>query len=177
VVLELLEGKNVNLRIMEREDLQVLHEWDNNPKFRGEYEPPKQETKAELERLYDGLKDSQWFFVEKKDGVKVGFIAHFPMAGETELGYNIVPTERRKGYATEAIRLMVDYLFLSKDIIRIQAKADPENLASWKALEHAGFTREGILRKTCYCNGEWRDDCMYSILREEWKEPKILTQI
>jgi RimJ/RimL family protein N-acetyltransferase len=172
----LLEGRNVNLRIMEREDLPVLHEWDNNPQFRGEYEPPKQETKAELERLYDGLKDSQWFFVEKKDGVKIGYIAHFLRAGETELGYNIVPTDRRKGYASEAIRIMVDYLFLSKDIVRIQAKADPENLASWKALEKNGFTREGILRKTYYCRGEWRDDCMYSILREEWKEPKILTR-
>ena len=85
-----------------------------------------------------------------------------------------MPTDRRKGYASEAIRIMVDYLFLSKDIIRIQAKVDPENLASWKALEKTGFTREGILRKTFYCRGEWRDDCMYSILREEWKEPKIL---
>jgi RimJ/RimL family protein N-acetyltransferase len=172
----LLEGRNVNLRIIEREDLPVLHERDNNPQFRGEYEPPKQETQTELEKLYDGLKDSQWFFIEKKVGVKIGFIAHSLMAGETELGYNIVPTERRKGYASEAIRILVDYLFLSKDIIRIQAKTDPENLASWKALENAGFTREGILRKTCYVRGEWRDDCIHSILREEWKEPKVLTR-
>jgi ribosomal-protein-alanine N-acetyltransferase len=143
----LLEGNNVNLRIIEREDLPVLHEWDNNPKFRGEYAPPKQGTQAELERLFDNLQDSQWFFIEKKDGAKVGFIAHFLRAGEIELGYNIVPTERRKGYASEAIAIMVDYLFLSKDTISIQAKVDPENTASWKALEKNGFKREGILRK------------------------------
>jgi len=60
--------------------------------------------------------------------------------------------------------------------MRIQAKADTENTHSWKALKKAGFKREGILRRTCYCHGKWRDDCIYSIIREEWKEPKILTR-
>jgi RimJ/RimL family protein N-acetyltransferase len=170
----LLEGKIVNLRIMEREDLPVLQEWDNNPEFMGEYEPLRQETKTELEKTYDNLKDAQWFFVQKKDGTKIGYVAHFLAAGETELGYFIVPNERNKGYATEAIKIMVDYSFLSRDVVRIQAKADPANMPSWKALEIAGFKRDGVLRKTFYCRGKWRDDCMYSVLREEWKEPKIL---
>ncbi len=167
----------MNLKIMEREDLAVLLDWDNNPEFMSNFEPFRQETKLELERTYDNLKDAQWFFVQKKDGTEIGYAAHYRAAGETELGYFIVPDERKKGYVTETVRIIVDYLFLSKDIARIQAKADPENLASWKALEKAGFKREGVLRKTFYCRGEWRDDCMYSILREEWKEPKILTRM
>ena len=172
----MLEGKTVNLRIMEREDLPVLQEWDNNPEFMGEYEELRQETKTELEKTYDNLKDAQWFFVQKKDGTKIGYIAHFLAAGETELGYFIVPSERGKGYVSEAIEIMVDYRFLSRDLVRVQAKADPENTASWKALEKAGFKKEGVLRKTFYCRGKWRDDCLYSVLREEWKEPKILTK-
>jgi len=172
----MLEGNNVNLRIVEREYLPLLQEWDNNPEFMGEYEPFRQETRAGLEKAYDNLRDAQWFFVEKKDGTKIGFIAHFLSAGEIELGYFIVPSERGKGHISEAILMMVDYLFLSKDVVRIQAKVDPENTASWKALERTGFKREGVLRKTFYCRGKWRDDCMYSILREEWKEPKILTR-
>jgi len=170
----LLEGRNVNLRIMEREDLPVLLEWDNNLEFMGEYEPLRQETRVDLERAYDNLKDAQWFFVEKNDGTKIGYMAHFLAAGEIELGYFIVPSERSKGYVSEAIKVMVDYLFLSKDAVRIQAKADQENVASWKALEKAGFKREGVLRKTFYCRGKWRDDCIYSVLREEWKEPRML---
>lgn len=172
----MLEGKNVNLRIMEKEDLPVLQGWDNNPEFMGEYEPLRQETRTDLERTYNNLKDAQWFFVEKKDGTRIGYMAHFLAAGEIELGYFIVPSERSKGYVGEAIRIIVDYLFLSKDAVRIQAKADPENIASCKALEKAGFKREGVLRKTFYCRGKWRDDYVYSILREEWKEPKILTR-
>jgi len=171
----LLEGRNVNLRIVEKEDLPLLLEWDSNPDFRGEFDQLREETRTDLEKLYDNLKDSQWFIIEKKDGTKIGNIGHLLSAGEVEIGYFVVPKERRKGYASEAILIMVDYLFLSKDLERIQAKADPENIASCKALEKAGFKREGILRKTFFCRGKWKDDCMFSILREEWKEPKILT--
>ena len=172
----MLAGKNVNLKIMEREELPTLQEWSNNPEVMGEYEELRQETITELEKTYDSLKDAQWFFVQKKNGTKIGYVAHFQAAGETELGYFIIPGERRKGYVTEAIRIIVDYLFLAKDIVRIQAKTDPENTASWKALEKAGFTREGTLRKNFYCRGQWRDEFIYSILREEWKEPRILTK-
>jgi len=71
---------------------------------------------------------------------------------------------------------MVDYLFLSKDIVCIQAHTDVGNIASQKVLEHAGFKKEGIIRKHSFVRGEWRDWSLYSILREEWKEPKILTK-
>jgi len=170
-----LEGKNVNLRLVEREDLPLLHEWNGNP-ARGEFERLEELTKTDLEKLYDNLKDSQWFFIEKKDGTRIGDIDHYLSAGEVEIGYSVVPNERKKGYATEAIMIMIDYLFLSKPLERVQAKADPENIASCKALEKAGFKREGILRKTFFSRGKWKDDCMFSILREEWKEPKILTK-
>jgi len=169
-----LEGKNVNLRVVENQDLPILLEWDNDIDFRGEFENPRQETMADLERLFDNVRDSQWFFIERKDKTKVGFISYFPSAGEIEIGYNIVPKERNKGYATEAIQIMVDYLFLSKNIVRIQAKADTENLQSRKALEKTGFKQEGVLRRTFFCRGKLRDDCVYSIIREEWKEPKVL---
>jgi RimJ/RimL family protein N-acetyltransferase len=69
---------------------------------------------------------------------------------------------------------MVDYLFLSKDVIRIQAHTSAENMVSQKVLQKAGFRKEGIIRKSVFSKGEWRDRALYSILREEWKEPRIL---
>jgi RimJ/RimL family protein N-acetyltransferase len=41
--------------------------------------------------------------------------------------------------------LIVDYLFLSKDIARIQAMTDVRNKASQKVLERVGFRREGTI--------------------------------
>jgi RimJ/RimL family protein N-acetyltransferase len=43
-------------------------------------------------------------------------------------------------------------------------------------LEKSGFKKEGTLRKEYFVRGEWVDSCVYGILREEWKEPEILTR-
>jgi RimJ/RimL family protein N-acetyltransferase len=37
-----------------------------------------------------------------------------------------------------------------------------------------GFVRESTVRKSAFNRGEWSDGYLYSILREEWKEPRIL---
>ena len=179
MALALLEGKNVNLRIVEREDLPLLAEWYNNPEVFGQYNPLVQWTKKEIEKSYDERKLEQTeFFIEKKDGSKIGYIWHFsiPLPTLLEIGYFLLPSERGKGYCSEAVKIVVDYLFLSKDIVRIQAHTDVANVASQKVLEKTGFKKEGTVRKAFFMRGEWRDLFAYSILREEWKEPRILTK-
>jgi ribosomal-protein-alanine N-acetyltransferase len=176
----LLEGKNVNLRIMEKEDLPLIAEWFNKPEVFGEYNPLHQVSRTEAEKMFENPHEEKSFIIEKKDGSKIGFIGHFyvlHVAGkQLEIGYSLVPSERGKGYGTEATQLIVDYLFLSKDTKRIQAQTDPRNVASHKVLEKVGFKKEGTLRKSFFMRGEWVDSYIYSILREEWKEPRILTK-
>ena len=176
----MLEGKNVNLRIMEKEDLPLFAEWLNKPEVFGEYNPLHQMSRTEVEKISENYHEEKLFIIEKKDGSRIGFIAHFyvlHVAGrQLEIGYSLLPNERGKGYCSEAIKIMADYLFLSKDTGRIQAQTDPRNIASQKVLEKAGFKNEGTLRKSFFMRGEWRDAYIYSILREEWKEPKILTK-
>jgi RimJ/RimL family protein N-acetyltransferase len=179
VVLGLLEGKKVNLRVMEKEDIPLFSEWCNNLEFFGEFEWLPQRSRAEHEKRYDAFTsdtNTKRFIIEKKDGTKIGNVVHFLTGSLLEIGYELVPNERGKGYCTEAVKIIVDYLFLSKDLPRIQAQTDPRNVASQKVLEKAGFTKEGTLRKSYLVRGEWTDSLIYSILREEWKEPKILTK-
>jgi hypothetical protein len=45
-----------------------------------------------------------------------------------------------------------------------------------RVLEKTGFQKEGVLREVGYVRGKWADACIYSTLREEWKEPRILTK-
>jgi ribosomal-protein-alanine N-acetyltransferase len=178
----LLEGKNVNLRILEKEDLPLFVEWVNTPEVFGEYNPLHQMSRTEAEKMLENPSDLQPFIIEKKDKSKIGFIAHFHVlhfgtgTKQLEIGYALVPSERGQGYCSEAVKIMVDYLFLSKDTMRIQAQTDLRNAASQKVLEKADFKKEGTLRKNFFMRGEWRDAAMFSILREEWKEPKILTK-
>ncbi len=164
---------------MEKDDLPLLTEYENDPKFWGELAvfPLLQKSKTDQEKEYDKRSpEENWFLIEKKDGTKIGTAFHFPNGRMLEIGYALVPSERRKGYGTEAAKIMVDYLFLSKEIMRIQACTDVRNIVSQKVLEKIGFKREGIIRKYVFVCGEWRDALLYSILREEWKEPKILTK-
>lgn len=173
----MLIGNKLNLRIMEKKDMPILKEWVNSIDFIGEFEPLTQETITDLEKQYESLTEGQWFFIEKKDGMKIGYVAHFISGSkQTAIGYALLPNERRKGYGTEAILMIVDYLFLSKSIIRIQAEIHPNNIGSQRVLEKAGLVKEGILRKSFFSRGEWRDTAILSVLREEWKEPKILTE-
>ncbi len=174
----MLEGKTVNLKIVEKEDLPLLLEWRNNLAFEGRYNPVAiQQSKTEFEKKHDSQSpDETRFLIEKKDGSMIGHIGTHRFGRMLEIGYAIAPQERGHGYATEAVKIMVDYLFLSKDIVRIGSATSVENTASQKVLEKAGFTREATERKGIFVRGEWADLYVYGILREEWKEPRILTK-
>ncbi len=179
-MLGLLVGKTVNLRVVEKEDLPLLADWFNDLEVLGQYNTLRQMSRAEAQNMFDNVSDMRFFLIEKKDGTKIGFIGHFHVlhlgtgTKQVEVGYTLLPAERGKGHGTEALRIIVDYLFLSKEIMRIQAQTDRRNLASQKILEKAGFKNEGILSNNFFIRGEWTDDCMYSIIREDWNEPKIL---
>jgi len=101
----LLEGMNVNLRVMEKEDLPLFVEWINKPEVFGKYNPLHQMSRTEAEKMLDNPSDFQPFLIEKKDGNKIGFIAHFHVlhlgtgTKQLEIGYALVPGERGKGYS------------------------------------------------------------------------------
>jgi len=60
--------------------------------------------------------------------------------------------------------------------VHVQAITGVDNFVSCRVLEKSGFTKEGIMRNSGFIRGEWKDGCLCSITREEWKEPKILTK-
>jgi RimJ/RimL family protein N-acetyltransferase len=170
----MLKGKKIDLVLAEKKDLSILRDWLNDVDFVGGYEPFQQQTLSELEKQYDSKNEHNEYFVQKKDGTKIGLVVHFKAGDQYGIGYMLLPAERMKGYGGEAVQIMVDYLFLHKNIVRIQAETHTANMASQRVLEKTGFKREGTLRKTFFSRGVWRDTAMFSIIREEWKTPKIL---
>lgn len=81
------------------------------------------------------------------------------------IGISLLPGYRGKGVGTHAQRHLVAYLFDTSPVQRVEAYTDVENLAEQRALEKAGFTREGVLRATQFRGGRWRDIVMYSTVR------------
>jgi RimJ/RimL family protein N-acetyltransferase len=84
-----------------------------------------------------------------------------------DIGIVLAPEQRGKGYGVEAQQLLVEYLFAVSPIMRVEASTDVANPAEQRALEKAGFTREGVLRKAQWRNGAWHDLALYSKLRGE----------
>lgn len=173
-----LEGQTVNLKVVEREILPTITEWLNDPDFRGAHVTLKQTSQLNLAKWYEGIGEKEeWFVIEKKSGSKVGYILCSPAGPHYQISIYLLPIERNKGFGTEAVKMALDYIFLSRDVVRVQAECDSQNVAYMKVLKKAGFKQEGVMRKYAFIRGEWKDSTIFGILREEWKAPKSLVKI
>jgi RimJ/RimL family protein N-acetyltransferase len=74
---------------------------------------------------------------------------------------------RGKGGATEAVRLLVCYLFENKRVNRIRLVIHPDNLASRRLAEKCGFRHEGTARGAWYHQGVHQDVEIYAVLHED----------
>jgi RimJ/RimL family protein N-acetyltransferase len=180
-VLPILEGKGLDLKLIEKDDLAQYLDWTQDWDFLGEFWPPVRHRpryvaeKEFLEPKNPGLEFTR-YYVQRKDGGRVGLAFHFWGSQNynwMEIGYAIAVPERGKGYATETVQILVDFLFLTRQLDRIQAVIDVENRGSQKVVEKVGFSREGELRSAYWTRGDWKNAYMYSITREDWKEPRL----
>jgi RimJ/RimL family protein N-acetyltransferase len=116
------------------------------------------------------LPQLQFAVALRATGQLIGDCAAMPRAddpGQCEMGFTIAPRYQGRGYATEAVRLLVGYLF-ARGKHRIAACCDARNAASVAVLERLGMRREGHLRQSTWAKGEWTDDLLYALLQDEW---------
>lgn len=88
---------------------------------------------------------------------------------QVEIGYTLSTEYQRKGLATEALTAIIDYLFNSLNKYRITASVDPLNTPSIGLLERLGFRKEAHFKKSLFFKGEWVDDVVYGMLKEDFK--------
>ena len=96
-------------------------------------------------------------------------IPHADDPRQCDIGFTLSPQHQGHGYATEAVRLLVNYLFSERGKHRIAAWCDPRNAASVALLERLGMRREGHLRQSTWAKGEWTDDLVFGLLSAEWQ--------
>lgn len=87
-----------------------------------------------------------------------------------EIGYNVARAHWKKGYATEAIRAVVDFGFTKLNLNRIEATITPGNDASVKVLKKLGFLQEGLLRERDLIKGKLEDGIMMALLQRDWMQ-------
>ena len=90
---------------------------------------------------------------------------------QAEIGYTIAPDQQKHGYATEAMRGMLAYLFGGLKLHRVIARTDPMNIASQKVLRKLHFRQEAHFRQSIRMGNRWADDLVFALLSEDWKSP------
>ena len=87
--------------------------------------------------------------------------------GVAEIGYWIVPEERRRGWVTRAIGLFSRWAIAEAGLVRVEARVMPANEPSLCALRRCGFVTEGILRRQYFSAGEYHDMVSLSLIAED----------
>ncbi|EIM75358.1 acetyltransferase [Nitratireductor aquibiodomus RA22] len=94
---------------------------------------------------------------------------------QAEIGYIFSPDFSGEGYATEAVRMMLDIGFSEYGFHRIFARLDPLNKGSVGVVERLRFRREAHLLQNDRFNGVWGDEFIYALLKSEWEERALST--
>lgn len=85
-----------------------------------------------------------------------------------EIGFTFAREHQGKGYAAEAVRRLLDFLFRDAGLHRVIAVTDCENRSAVALLERAGLRREGHFLQNIWFKGKWGDEYLYAILESEW---------
>lgn len=96
-------------------------------------------------------------------------VLYGPTPGSTalDIGISLQPFARGHGHGARAQRLLADYLFATTSVHRVQASTDVTNMAEQRALERAGFIREGVTRGAQWRLGAYHDLVSYARLRAD----------
>lgn len=133
--------------------------------------PSIEESHIIIERclkLWDSESDYPFVLPLKESVTPIGMLALHPENFMIGLGYVLAKDYWGKGYMTQAVREITNWLLEQSDVYRVFAVCDVENPASARVMEKAGMIREGLLRRyTMHPNvsDEPRDCYMYAIVK------------
>lgn len=175
------QGAHVRLRAVEPEDWQIFAAWNvDDEMFRHlDFIPfplSHEVTRQQVARYATERPDDDRFrfMIETMEGVAVGGIATHRCdrrVGSFAYGLNVLPEHRRKGYAAEAVRLVLRYYCRELRYQKCTVAIYDFNDASIRLHERLGFRCEGRLRRMGYTDGRHFDVLVYGITAEEFVDP------
>jgi RimJ/RimL family protein N-acetyltransferase len=172
------EGRLVRLRGIEPEDWETFHAWNQESESaRRMYFIPFPVSKeyvrqwAAKQAAQNGDGDEFFFVIESLAGEIVGSINSAQCDrrnGAFSYGVGIRPEHRRRGYAAEAIQLLLGYFFRELRYQKATTRVYSFNLPSLALHDRLGFVREGRLRRMRYTDGQYHDELLFGMTAEEF---------
>lgn len=174
-----LHGERVYLRRPTMEDAKHIFYWERDDEV-WRYDPHRPYSKSMpeflpgFERNYvQGNGRQFWFIIEDEQHVPIGTITYFNLdyrTGQVEIGLGLGDKTRwGKGYGSDAIRTVVDYLFNQQGIVRVYAETAEANQPARRSFARAGFSEVGQIYDPRSAGDPW-------VLLEIWKRKELSTQ-
>ena len=169
----MLRGENINLRALEPSDLDVLYNWENDTsiwKVSQTIAPFSKNILAKyLENAHqDIFTAKQLRLMIEKDNTPIGTIDLFdfdPVNLRCGIGIWIVDEEnRRKGYAKEALTLIIKYAFSNLHLNQIYCNISSRNQASINLFGSLDFQLVGVKSKWNKTPEGWEDELLFQLL-------------
>ncbi len=175
----MIVGKRVTLRPFQPEDLPTLRTWHDDAdviRYWGDRSPilPAHAFEADIapNGRFTRFEEDGYFCICDETGRAIGRVEYegFRLPNRSaELSILIGEKDAwSKGYGTEAIILMLDWLFNDRSLHRIWLEVYATNTRAQRSYEKVGFVREGTLRDRWLMGGQWNDAHVYSMLRREY---------
>jgi RimJ/RimL family protein N-acetyltransferase len=176
----IFRGQRVRLRAVEPGDWEFFHRMNETTTDFGRatdeiWFPTSAETTrlwAEAQARASADRDMFRFQIEALEtGELVGTLnthSTNPRVGTFMYGLVIAAEHQRKGYASEAIKLVLRYYFHEKRYQKATVEITSFNQPSIRLHERLGFTLEGRLRRMAFTDGKFYDALLYGMLREEF---------
>ena len=93
--------------------------------------------------------------------------------GQAEIGFTMAFEHQGRGYATEAVNCLLDYVFGKLGKHRVIAVTDTRNAPVARLLERVGMRREGHFLENVWFKGGWGDEYQYAMLEREWRTLRV----
>lgn len=173
--MKVLHGTSVLLRALEPSDLDVLYNWENDPENWTVSHTQQPFSRFVLEQylasahqdLYT-VKQLRLIIVEKEENKSIGTIDLFdfdPQHGRAGVGILIAEkADRRKGYAEEALNLLIAYCSTVLHLHQLFCNIAPENEASILLFQKCGFSITGIKKSWNKVPGAYQDELFLQLL-------------
>lgn len=171
-----LKGNNLFLRALEPEDLDFLYNLENDESLWEVSTTTSPYSRYILKEYLENshrdiyeVKQLRLVICKNENEAPVGFIDLFDFEPKHKrVGVGIVifsEEEKRKGFATEALRLVCKYAFKNLNVHQLFASITEGNHGSIKLFENLGFERSGIKKDWVFSEGEYKSEYSYQLIR------------
>jgi len=168
-----VETPRLVLRPFAPDDWRAVHAYAADPAVM-RYIPGRalSEEQAKTFAAESGGDDAHVAAVLKAEGRPIGHLPFQPWYSPHRyaIGWVVHPRHQGRGSATEAATAQLRHGFEALGLHRIVATGQPENPASWRAMEKLGMQRVAHVRQgvRLVAGGAWLDEDLHAILAEEW---------